>query len=139
MAVVSILTFPFFPRSLHRQEKSTRWASPLAWHRCRRAEKLFSESEAVLCGYTYVFSQTGALSVAPLGPPHHHTDPCASNVNNPAFPGRRGGPSVKERGGRREIPRDSTLISQHKHSCGTGANWVRWRRPTQDTHRIKGI
>lgn len=32
-----------------------------------------------------------------LGPPHHHNaDPCDCNVNNPAFPERRGGASVKE-------------------------------------------
>lgn len=75
-----------------RSKKSTRLASLLAWHRCLRANKntvcAVEPVESV-----YVISD----SLSPLGPSHRHTpDPCASNVNNPAFPERRGGANVKQ-------------------------------------------
>lgn len=98
MAVVFVVTFSFFPRSLEREKESTRRASLLAWHCCLSAKKKvsFGERESLCCSSQSRLC-TCFQTVSPLGPSHHHThDPCASNVNNPAFPERRGGASVKE-------------------------------------------
>lgn len=80
-----------------RCEKWTGWASVPAWHRD------WAELESCLAEGACA-AQPGEMCTcfrtdSPLlGPPHHHNaDPCDCNVNNPAFPERRGGASVKER------------------------------------------
>lgn len=80
----------FFPRALHNSAGLSSCLVTLLLLECR---KVFREREPLL-----LWSQLRCVRVfSPLGPPHHHThDPCASNVNNPAFPESC------------EIPRDST-------------------------------
>lgn len=94
MAVVFVLTFPFFPRSL-KNFGSVGLSSCVALSPGRYEGLLGERACAVKPSRdVYVFSEI--VFARPLSHHHHTPDPCASNVNNPAFPESRGGASVKQ-------------------------------------------
>lgn len=97
-AVVFILTFPFCPRSLQKVDSvglffcvvlsPGRYKGWVFFFFARKGACAVDPDEMCACFQT----------PSPLGRSHRHTpDPSASNVNNPAFPERRGGASGKER------------------------------------------
>lgn len=99
-ALVFVLTFPFFPRSLPNS-RPLLLRGTAAWARLG----FVWEEESLRCkpnrGVCACFRTD-----SPLGPSRQHSpDPCDSNVNKAAFPARGGGPSVKT-GKYREIWRE---------------------------------
>lgn len=108
MAVVWVFDFPFLSKVA--PENSCRWASlsPLAWH-CRLSSQGASSSsppsffpsaqrEPSVVKAVGMWACFRAVS-PPLGPSHRRSpDPCASNVNNPAFPGPGGEGRVSKNG-----------------------------------------
>lgn len=93
MAVVFVLTLPF----LSKVDPKIRHGGPLLLRDTMAGALKSYCGGGRACATKPVETCTRFWSASPLGPSHHRSpDPCASNVNNPAFPEHRGGASVKK-------------------------------------------